>query len=1120
MKKQFVHIHCHDERSNNSMFESITSVEDYIEKSKEYGNVPAISISNHGNVVGYVDTKRKVDESGLKYIHAIELYVTEDNNKTEKLTRDNFHLLLLAKNWEGVKEINRMSSDAFNRNDNHFHYKPRVFFEELKGISDNVIISTACLGSPLWQHYSKGNTDKLSMWMDFFLSHKDNVYLEVQPHEHKEQKEYNQFLLDIAKKHDMKIVATNDVHNLDEERNRIAKIIKESKGIIFDQDDDFNTIFLSRDDMEEAFKKQGVLTDSQIEQSLDNTVEIANRVEDFEFDRSIRYPQIFNRETQKLGSFQLDNFRDSPFTDSLELFRFLIAEGYIYRGLNKRTEEQQRKYKEQVLYELDVYIKTKSIDYMLLEYTVKKEARDKVIDPERAIFPGYARGSVGGSLIAYLLRIIDVDPIKYDLVFERFMSESRVGNPDIDSDWMGGKAGDKEKVQMHLLHSDILNCASIMTQGTLQEKGSVKAIGKALGYSSIETNTITKLMDLNDGVAGDDLRDKYPDIFELSDVVSGSVGQFGRHASAILVSNEDIRETIGLMTLDKWDAWVTQQDMDSIDYLNELKLDILGVDNIGLINNTSEMIGLPRLSPDSDIIDLEDDKIWDAVREDTTGIFQFESDRAGKILRDILAETNVNNLKEKDPNFSYINLVSLASAAQRPSGSSYVSEVTNGVFNNNGHPVLDEFLAETQGFLVYQEQQMKFLTTFAKFDKREADTVRKGIAKKKPEIMEREVPKIKPAFVKTMVEEYGLTEEEAGRIGDEFIVIFMNSMNYSFGKNHSIGYALISAVSAWLRYHYPLQYLASALEIWKKGDKHVQFLNYADRKGIKLLPPKFRKSKGNYYIDEEENSIYEGTSHIKGGNGNVGDIMFTLKDRDYPTFTDLILDVIENGKVTYENKDMTIQDFYKSYEDMSAIDKVVKSEPSSLNKTSSPLGIDKTKMEGLIKLNYFEEFGQAKKLMQVYEYVKSKYKPNNKTFSGKQKRYFECIEYEKSLPDEPYSIVEQCENELALTGRVTIQSDKIPAKFAFVTKIENQGKTRTTATVYSINKGSSTEIKVGSKVYRDVPFNEGDLIELQELNVKAKRVISNGSWIASPTEKELWVKQLRFIRKTKVTKKG
>lgn len=1101
------------------MFESITSAEDYAKQAKKWG-MPAVCITNHGSVGSWLSNKNVIEEHGLKYIHGMEAYVTDDNNdkndKGEYLsrTRDNFHLVLLAKNWEGAKEINRLSSDSYNRNDNHFYHNPRIFFDELKEISDNIIILTGCLGSALNNHRVNGNAEGLEKWEDFVVSKKNNVYLEVQPHIDDEQKDYNRYLLDLAKKHDMKIVATNDVHNLNEEYGDIALAIKNSKGIRFDADDNFQTDFKSRDMMIEMFVYQDVLSEEEIKEAISNTVEIANRIEEYEIDTSIRYPHIFRKDEQMVGNTDLSKMRDKPFESSLDVFRYLIVDGYKSRELHKLPKDEQVKYKEQVKHEIETYIKVDAIDYMLLEYSIKREAREGVIDNGRSIRYGYGRGSVAGSLIAYLLYVTEVDPIEHGLLFERFMSPDRVGLPDVDTDWY---SEDREKVVDYLIDRDDLNCAVIMTKGGYGTKGAIKAIGRAMDYSAHEMNELTKEYDAYGEVITGDMIERYPELFRKAELLKGTVANYGRHAGGILVTSEDAKEIIGLQTLGSDNRWVTQLDMAEVELLNLVKLDVLGLDNIGLVNKTIEKAGLPYITTESEMVDMEDDKVWNSIAESNVGIFQFESDRAGEIIADTLSQENVDKIRTVHPNTSRLEIMSLSNAAMRPSGMSYLESIRNGEFHDNGHEALNELFAETQGYLVYQEQMSEFLMEFAGFSGAEADWVRRGVARKIPEIIDEVVPNIATRFVETMVEKHGDTREHAEEVAGGFMQVFMDSSDYGFNKSHSIAYSQIGYMSGWLRYYYPLEFVASALEIWEKTDKELEFLKYAESKGISINPPRFRRSQGGYSINKEEDAIYRGTGHIKGNNAQTADILYRLRDREYDTFTDLILDVIENANITIDKTEMSIQDFYKKYseDEIKEIDKLRRADDSILSYEKEPLsalGVTKTKMHGLIKLDFFEEFGKPKKLIDIYDNVLKSYKPNNKTFANKHKRYHECLEFEKAQPNDDFSIIEQCEHELDLTGRVSIRSEQIPPRYAFVTDVDVR-RTITNATVYSINKGKSTQVKIGNRVYRQAKFEKGDLIELQDIDVKARRVQQNGEWVPSPTEKDLWVRQLKFIRK-------
>lgn len=1116
--RPFTHLHAHTTLSNDNMFESISTTDDYIKKAKKLG-MRAISISQHGTVANWASNKSKIEDSGLKYIHAIEAYVTDDDENTEKRNRDNYHLMLIAKNWEGVKEINGLSSKSFSRKDNHFYYNPRIFRKEIFETTDNVLILTACLGSPLRKSPYK---DK---WYDFFVENKHRVWLEVQPHVNEDQKEWNRTLLEMSEKESMRIVATNDVHHLDEEHADISRRIKhKAKNIKIDQDDEFDVWFKTKDEMFDTFVDQNVLTVEQIIKSLDETDRIIDEIEDFEVDMSHKYPKVFDKESQEIGTIDISYLSEKPIKDSDEAFKRLIIEGYHHREIDKKPKDEQKIYKDRINHELSVYRKTGSIDYMLLEWMVKKDAREKRVNPNKAIYAGYGRGSVSGSLIAYLLRITEMDSVKHGLSFERFMNPERISLADIDSDF---DPVDQQDVQKYLLTHPKLHCASIMTRNTAAMKKSIKLYGKAIGYSEHEMDDLNKTIDERTGEIPPSVYEKYSDVIvNAKEFVEGSVDSFGRHAAGILVSSEPIEETVGTMTLKGWDHPVTQLDMKELDGMNWVKLDILSLKNLSLIQRAGEMAGLGYLTPESsDIVDFQDEDVWKSMGDDNLGIFQFESDRAGKILEEMFSDTTLKRIRERNPDIKYLDLLSLASAAQRPSGASYVENITQGITHDNGHEALNDFLSSTLGNLVYQEQQITFLSTFCGWTDSRADVLRRAIGKKNKEVMDREIPRIKESFIDTMVNKYGSSKDEAEDIAEYFIQVFIDSSSYGFSLNHSLSYAEVGYLNTWLRYYYPLEFTAAGLQIWGEEKKGVKFLDYANSHGITINPPKFRKSRGDYFVDKSNNAIYEGTGHIKGGNAQVGDLLYQLKDNEYDTFTDVVLDILEQGTISVrEDTDYeftgSIQEFYNKFSEaeIKEIDKLNNKDEGYVFYSSNKLGINKTKMEGLIRLGFFEEFGGNKKLEEVYNYVNKNYKPNNKTFANKQKKYKACIEFENSLDDESYSIVEQCEFELFYTGRVTSKNDSVPSNYFFVTNIHNIGKTRTTADVYSISKGRTIKIKVGSTVYRNAKFKEGDLLSIdrKDLTAKPKPIKKNGEWTKSETEKEIWAKRLTFIRKGKM----
>lgn len=1096
----FVNLHRHDDYSNGNTVEIVTKYTDYIEQDKING-VKAFCITNSGNVGGWVKRKEISEKYGMKYIHGIEMFVTES---LEDKIKDNYQLILLAKNWEGVKEINILSSRSFNGRglddeDYHFHYVPRISREEVFNTSDNIIILTGGLNSPLWQNYIRNFDHEYTLWKNFIISNSHRVFLEVQPHNINEQKLYNQHLLKISSDYGLKIVATNDVHSLNPDHEITRNLLKLAKSDFLkaEENEDLELWDKNTNEIVQSFRDQNVLTEEDIQEAVNNTNIIADSIEDFELDRSIRYPKLYNNPT--------------------EVFQEAIKVGIKRRNIDKKPKDEQKMYFERVNKEYKVYQKLQSTDFMLMQWHVSQWIRD------HNMYAGPGRGSAAGSLISYLLDITDLDPIEHDLSFERFMNESRISLADIDSDMY---SEDRWEVQKYLLTHDKLHCASIMTIGTYGTKGAIRDLGKALGYTPLDIALISKSLIEEDGqvIIPNQIYADHKELFDYAKKIDGVINNFGRHAAGVLVYSEPLEDIVGTMRVNKFDYPVTQLNMKEIDGLNLVKLDLLGLDNVGLMNLTEKLAELPHLTPQSrDIIDFNDKNVIQSIAEDNTAIFQFEKKRSAKLLKDMFRDSTLKKIQENNPDVTYVELLSLLTAALRPSGESYLEDVINGNFTDNGHAELNAFLRKTQGNLVYQEQQTAFLVNFCGWSEAHGDLIRRGIGKKSYEIMNKEVPKIKPTFVKTMVEKYNDTKEHAEEVADRFVQIFMDSVNYGFNKSHAYAYSYISYISAWLRYYYPLEFCTAALQIWKDNqDKTNSLIKYAKSQNININPPTFRYSKGDYFFDKEKNAIYQGTSHIKGNNATTGDILYSLRNKKFDFFIDLLLQIRDESTILItvdedKKKRSLIEIFNLSEDEVKALDKDIskdkKLQAGKYEITQNSYPINKTKFLSLIRLGFFDEFGSSKKLERIFTEFQKVYTPSNKTFKGKRDKYHSLLAFEKELPNSEYSIFEKCEFELFYTGQVSVINKDIPPKYAFVTGIETIGKTRTSAIVYSINKGIEISIKVGSKIYKSIPFKEGDLIEIEETKSKPKNTKVDGVWKKHPTEKELWVESLTVIRK-------
>ena len=341
---------------------------------------------------------------------------------------------------------------------------------------------------------------------------------------------------------------------------------------------------------------------------------------------------------------------------------------------------------------------------------------------------------------------------------------------------------------------------------------------------------------------------------------------------------------MGLCTISTSEHPVSMIYMKEIDAQNYVKLDILGLDNIQLINETCKLAGIERLTPENV---PDEENVWLSMAEDNTLIFQWESDSAKEFLSNLLSKETLDKIKEKNPNFKYLDLVSMGNGAIRPAGASYREQLSKGEFRDNGHPALNELLKDTSGFLVYQCQILDFLHQFCGYTMGEADVVRRGFAKKTG--TEQFIPKIKEGFIKTMKDKYNVEREEAEKLVVNFIQVIEDASSYLFSKNHSDPYTEIGYIDAYLRYYYPLEFLTTALNInIGKEEKTNKITEYINKIGIKISHPKFRYAKGKYFMDKESNCIYKGIGSIKFLNEEIGDKLYELKDIKVNNFIELL----------------------------------------------------------------------------------------------------------------------------------------------------------------------------------------------------------------------------------------
>ncbi len=844
MNKNYTILHLHSMLSNGvTNIDSVTRYDQYIDRAAKLG-MKAIAFSEHGSIFQWVKKKLHTEEMGMKYIHAQEFYLTQTLN--EKI-RDNYHCLLIAKNYDGVLELNKLSSKAFNRDDNSFYYVPRITIEDVKNTSDNIIVSTACLGGVL----NKAPDDVRWDFYHWLCEHKDRCFLEIQPHLDPAQKSYNNTLWALSKQSGLRLLMCTDTHALNSTHVDGRRILQKAKNIHFDGEDKFHLEMMSYDELVQLCRMQDALPIDVYLDAIEMTNIVADMIEPFELDYSYKYPHLWG-----------DN--------SEVVFREKIADGIVWRGVDKLPNYQE--YLNRIKYEMKAYVHNGAIDFMLLMEDIIAWCKTQ------DILVGYGRGSCNGSVIAYLLGITEMDSIKHGLNFERFMNTERVSLSDIDTDFPPSRINE---VKQYIFNKHGLYCSDIVTFNTIALKGAIRDVGRALEMPLDEVGQICNTVEQDEGKC----RAKYPELFKYVDIVNGCVVSVGNHPCGLVVSPHSIDDRMGLFTTSTDDVPISQINMKEVDLQNYVKLDLLKLDTIELINETCKLAGIERLTPDN--VNINDKAVWDSIRDDTTAIFQWEGTTGDRYIKQLLSESNIQKFKALNPNIDYMTLLSIGNGAIRPAGASYRDDLANGVIRKSGNAAIDEFMKPTFGYLVFQCQIIQFLHEYCGYTMGEADVVRRHFAKKTG--TDKDIPQIKAGFAKTMAERYNMSQDESDKVIADFIQVIIDASNYLFSLNHSQPYSYEGYVSGWLRYHYPLQFLTVAMNINQgKEEKTAALTAYAHKVGIKIKSPKFQHSRSDYFCDIKENVIYKGLGSIKYMSTDVAEALYGMRDMQFKNFIDLL----------------------------------------------------------------------------------------------------------------------------------------------------------------------------------------------------------------------------------------
>ncbi len=832
----FAHLHTH---TAYSLLDGEGTIKKILDRAKELGQT-SMAITDHGSMFGVIDFYEYAKSIGIKPILGCEVYVAARtrHDKIHELDSSSSHLILLAKNNTGYKNLMNIVSTGYIEG---FYYKPRIDMEVLRQNSEGIIALSACMIGVLSKKILNKNYDEAKKsaleFIDIFG--RDNYFIEIQDHGIYEQKMLNRDLIKLAKELDLGVVATNDIHYVrreDAEYQDILMCIQMGKTV---NDEDrmkmsTNEMFVkSEDEMRELF--------SYIPEAIENSQKIADMCQvDIEF-----------------GKLHLPKF-DLPV--GYTSYQYLTE--LCQKGLEKRYPNPNDELKSRLDYELTTIEKMGYVDYFLIVWDFIRFAR------ENGIMVGPGRGSAAGSIVSYCLEITNIDPIKYDLIFERFLNPERVTMPDIDIDFCYERRGEVIDYVNRKYGAD--KVAQIVTFGTMAAKLAIRDTGRALDmpYGFVdgvakqipnELNiTIEKALSNNKQLKA--MYDSDPQVKRLIDVSSELEGlprHTSTHAAGVVITREPVQTYVPLSRND--DVITTQFTMTTIERLGLLKMDFLGLRTLTVIRDAVENIKMTQgIDIDMDKVDMNDPKTYEMIsRGDTDGVFQLES--AG--MKEFMKELKPSSIED------VIAGISLYRPGPMDSIPQYIANKNSGSVKYK-HPLLESILDVTYGCIVYQEQVMQIVRELGGYSLGRADLVRRAMSKKKTDVMEQE----RKNFVYGIKDENGNTEVEGAvsRGIDEKTAIsifdeMMDFAKYAFNKSHAAAYAFVSYQTAWLKCHYPTEFYAATLtSILGQSAKVTKYIAAAKRQGINLLPPDINKSFSSFVPDGK--NIRFGLGAIK----NVG----------------------------------------------------------------------------------------------------------------------------------------------------------------------------------------------------------------------------------------------------------
>ena len=817
----FVHLHLHSEYS---LLDGACRIRQLVDTAVERGDA-AVAVTDHGVMYGAVDFYKYAKSRGIKPIIGCEVYVAQRTrfDRIHELDSEHKHLVLLCENNTGYQNLAKLVSLSWTEG---FYSKPRVDYELLEKYHEGLIALSACLAGEVARNLTAGDYDgaKAAALRYDGIFGRGNFYLELQDHGLREQKQINPSIVRISKETGIPLVMTNDCHYIRPEDSKMHRVllciqtnhtIEDKDGMEFGSDQFY---YKTEEEMRALFPK--------VPEAADNTVKIAGRCNvEFEF-----------------GKTKLPRFDTPDGSDNVEYFR-----RKCYAGLHEKYgDHPDQSVTERLEYELATIQQMGYVNYYLIVHDFVRYAK------EVGIPVGPGRGSGAGSLAAYCIGITGIDPIRYDLLFERFLNPERVSMPDFDIDFADERRPEMIDYVVRKYGAD--HVAQIVTFGTMAARGSLRDVGRVMAMPYAKVDEIAKLVPMEPNITLDkaleasaELKQRYDSdlqVHELIDMarrLEGMPRNASTHAAGVVITDRPVAEYVPLAK--NGDSVVTQYTMTTLEELGLLKMDFLGLRNLSVIRNAQDMIEKQKPGFRIEDIPMDDKAVFRMLTAgNTDGVFQFESGG----MRSVIMQLRPENIED------LIAVISLYRPGPMESIPRYIENRHNPKKVTYRHPMLKNILDVTYGCIVYQEQVMQIFRTLAGYSLGRADIVRRAMSKKKKDVMARE----EEIFLHGLTGKDGKVEVEGcvRRGVDEQIAKgiygeMASFASYAFNKSHAAAYAVVSYQTAWLKCHYPHEYMAALLtSVLDNTNKLATYIAECLRLGIRVLPPHVNESGSGFTV--------------------------------------------------------------------------------------------------------------------------------------------------------------------------------------------------------------------------------------------------------------------------------